>query len=138
MTTAISRAPRTSQRFVRPPTSGLESDALLTRRPRQPDDWHQRIDDLLDIRRMENDWDGLGAPAPAPTLVDSALLLAQILHQEGVAPPCRIVAGLTGTVLFEWQYANGSYFELEVIRPQYAEWMQMLPGEPTLSAAITW
>jgi hypothetical protein len=138
MTTAISRSTRTSQRFVPPATSGLEDDALLVKRPHQPDEWGQRIDDLLDIRRMEDDWDGLGAPAPATALVDSALLLAQILRQERWLPPCRIVAGLTGTVLFEWQGAGGEYAELEVTRPRHGEWVRMVPGEPTMSVAIEW
>jgi hypothetical protein len=136
--TVASRSAKTTQWFVPSPTSGLEDDALLIKRPPQSDEWGQRIDELLDIRRMEDDWDGLGAPAPSTALVDSALSLAQILRQDRDPPPCRIVAGLTGTVLFEWQDADGRYSELEVTAPHLAEWVQIVPGKPTVSAAIEW
>jgi hypothetical protein len=133
----LTSASKASQRLVVPQTSGLEDDALLVTRSTQPDAWSERIDELLDIRRMEDDWDGMGAPAPATALVDSALLLAQILRQDRFVAPCRVVAGLTGTVIFEWQN-DGIYSELEVTRPHHAEWVRMAPGQKAESCEIEW
>jgi hypothetical protein len=138
MTTAVSEFTRARLRFVASPTSGIESDALLVKRPSQTDLWKQRIDDLLDVRRMEDDWDGLGAPAPSVALVDSALQLVQIMKDNCFQAPCRVVAGLTGTVLFEWQSQGGAYLELEVTRPQQAEWTCMIPGKQTETGSIKW
>jgi hypothetical protein len=130
-------AAQTSQRFDIPPTSVLDEDALLANRPTQPDPWSERIDELLDIRRMEDDWDGMGAPAPTLPLVDSALLLAQLLRQNKYVPPCRIVAGVTGTVIFEWQ-SDGIYSELEVTGPRRAEGIRMAPDQKTETFAVEW
>jgi len=139
MTTAVSEFTRSSLRFVIPPTSGIEPGALLGKqRHAEPDLWKQHIDDLLDIRRMEDDWDGLGAPAPSIALVDSAILLVQILKDKGCHVPDRIVAGLTGTILLEWQGQGGAYLELEVTRPQHAEWTCMIPGKKTDTGSIQW
>jgi hypothetical protein len=111
------------------PTSGLEPDALLRGRGDKPESWSERLDDLLDIRCLEDDWDGLGARAPSLALVDSAIQLAQELRQLGCISPSRIVPGVNGTVLFEWQ-ADGVYWEIEVLRPYYAEAVKMTTGEP--------
>jgi hypothetical protein len=138
MTTTISRSTRTSQSFVAPPTSGLEDDALLVKRPPESEEWSRRIDDLLDIRGMEDDWDGAGTPAPAVALVHSALQLALILSKQRFPPPCRIMPGRTGTVLFEWQDTDGSYSELEVTHPHHAEWVHMGSDEPTTSGQFEW
>jgi hypothetical protein len=136
--TVMSAAVRASERFVSPPTSGLDSDALLVSRPPQGDGWSQHIDELLDMLRMEDDWDGLGAPAPAPALVDSSLSLALLLREDKWTAPSRVVPGVTGTVLFEWQDADGGYYEIEVTRPGFAEWVRMLPGQQTTSGAFEW
>ena len=138
MTTAVSASTTTYQRLVVPPTSGLDEDALLVKRPVLSDGWSRCMDALLEIRQLEDDWDGLGAPAPEVALVDSARSLAQIWRQDRVTPPCRVVAGLTGTVLFEWQGAGGEYLEVEVTCPHHAEWVKMIPGVPTASGQIRW
>jgi hypothetical protein len=138
MTTTVSRSTKTSQRFVPPPTSGLEDDALLVKRRLKPDEWVHRIDDLLRIRMMEDDWDGAGAPAPAMALVHGALNLARILREARVEPPDRIVPGLTGTILFEWQNPKASYFELEVTHPRRAEWVSIGKDQPTEAGLFEW
>lgn len=136
--TALSESIRIIQQFVPPSPSGRQGEAPPFNHFSQPDEWELRIDELLDIRRLQNDWDGLGAPAPATTVVDSALALAQLLRRKGCPPPCRIIAGLTGAVLFEWQNEEGSYSELEMSPPGRAEWILMIPGQPTRTDSIAW
>jgi hypothetical protein len=119
-----------------PPTTTLRSDALLVSRSSQPDSWDGRIDDLLKIRTLEDGWDGAGASAPGTELVDSALLLARNFRDRGYDAPSRIVAGVNGTVLFEWQ-DDGVYEELEVTAPFQAEMMRVVPGRPAEHWTIT-
>jgi hypothetical protein len=111
------------------PTASLGLAALLIGCSSEPDAWEARIHDLLKIRSLEDDWDGAGAVAPPPDLVDSAIILAQILRDRGYDAPSRIVPGVNGTVLFEWQH-DGIYEELEVTEPLLAEVMQIVPGQP--------
>ncbi len=120
------------------PTRGLNPSALASseerellkrRRARVRELWKERTDDLLRIRRIKHDWDGLGAEAPDSALVDSAISLLEKLRRESdLAPPTRIVATPAGTVLFEWQYDDG-YEEAEIVEPYRAEWMLERPGQ---------
>lgn len=112
------------------PTTTLDNSALLTERARQaPDPWDQITDDLLGMRALQNDWDGLGAEAPSPELVDSTLRLAQSLRRSGYLCPARVGAGPNGTVLLEWQLGH-LYVEAEVTQPSLAEWMILELGQP--------
>jgi hypothetical protein len=99
--------------------------------PAGTEGWDDRIDDLLAIRALTKDWDGQGADAPPVELVDSALVLALLLRRDGVATPTRIVAGVNGTVIFEWQWDAGNYTEVEVTEPYQADMLLMTPGQPT-------
>lgn len=121
------------RQFSGSPWAGDESPAPQdgeTLAPAPNPRWTDRIDDLLDIRRLTDDWDGLGAPAPAPRLVDSAIMLAGWMRGRGVLPPARIVPGLTGTVIFEWQPGPGDYVEVEVTKPFTAELTILRDGRP--------
>ena len=62
--------------------------------------WGERIDELLAVRQLEDDWDGQGTPAPATAVVDSALILALLLRREGIAAPNGVTQGLAGGVHF--------------------------------------
>jgi hypothetical protein len=89
--------------------------------------WQQLIEELRGFEHLGDDWDGLGAKPPAPALVASSVSLAHQLRQVHVRPPSRVVPGLDGTILFEWQQ-DGVFLELEVTQPGQAEWMQILPS----------
>jgi hypothetical protein len=82
--------------------------------------WSDVIDKLLVVRGLADDWDGQGAEAPAPALVDGAIALAQSLQANGLRPADLAVAGVTGTVILEWHDPAG-YLELEVAAPDRAE-----------------
>lgn len=127
-------------------TSGLDPSALASSeecelwkrwRERVPELWVQLTDDLLRIRSVERDWDGLGAEAPDGALVDSAIdLLKKLRRADELRPPTRIVATPAGTVLFEWQY-DGVYCEAEIVEPYCADWMLERPGEQTAHWTIS-
>ena len=93
--------------------------------------WSERIDDLLGIRQLEDDWDGQGAPAPTSEVVDSALVLALLLRKEGIAPPKLVAQGPSGGIHFDWLPGGGKYVELRVMRPYQAEILVHVPGSPT-------
>lgn len=91
--------------------------------------WEKRIDQLLAIRQLEDDWDGQGTPAPAVDVVDSALVLALLLRREGIEAPTGVVQGVNGDVLFDWQSPDGKYVEVEVTGPYTADAFIQLPGQ---------
>jgi hypothetical protein len=107
----------------------LAEDALLVTGQDRFDCWSNRIDELLAIRLLPDDWDGQGSTAPATDLVDSALMLARSLRQGGIEAPNRIVPGVNGSVIFEWQVGE-EYCEIEVTRPYHAEGLRLVPGQP--------
>jgi hypothetical protein len=93
-------------------------------------DWKRCIDALLDIRLLEPDWDGQGAPAPAPEVVDSAIVLAVLLRQKHVIPPTETVQSVAGSVVLNWQWPDRSSFEIEVLAPDVADVYLMPAGKP--------
>jgi hypothetical protein len=107
-------------------------------RDRAPELWKQRTDDLLRIRSIKHDWDGLGAEAPKSALVDSAIdLLKKLRSPDELGPPTRIVATPAGTVLFEWQYED-VYIEAEIVDAYRAEWMHKTLGQRAAHWTMSW
>ena len=89
--------------------------------------WSDRIDDLLRVRQLADDWDGDGAVAPGTTVVDGAITLAQYLAALGTPSADRVHAGVNGTVYFEWHTPLG-YAEIEVTSPFDAEYRWVEKG----------
>jgi hypothetical protein len=79
-------------------------------------EWTARIVELREFRRLADEWDGESAIAPPTELVDGALALAQILRGQHELAPDRVVAGVNGTISFEWHTPLG-YREIEVDSP---------------------
>ncbi len=79
--------------------------------------WKKCLVSLLEIRELEDDWDGQGTPAPTTNVVDSATILAVMLRQRGVRPPTTTLQGVAGDVFFEWQWPDQSNLTLEVEGP---------------------
>ena len=96
----------------------------------EADGWKRCIDALLEIRLLEDDWDGQGSPAPVPEVVDSALILAVLLRHKHVKPPGRTVQTVQGTVLFHWQWPDATMFEIDVTEPDVADVFLMAPNRP--------
>jgi hypothetical protein len=117
--------------------SGHNGHATAISRPRPnavteaaQGDWRPAIDQIVAMRQLADDWDGLGASAPSPELLESALGLAHMFEERGVDPPSAIAPGVDGSVLLVWQFADGSYSEIEIDRPLHAEAMLIQPGKP--------
>src|SRR5262249_49114411 len=104
--------------------TGIETEAG------EQDHWGAVIDQVAAMQRLGNNWDGLGAAAPSNELLASAVGLAGLLKQRGAAAPTRVVPGTDGAVIFEWQFPDGTYGEIELLRPFYAEVMLLQPGQP--------
>lgn len=83
-------------------------------------------DELLRLRRLESDWDGQGAEAPTPEAVDTALTIAGELRSAGMPPADRALAGVNGTVFFEWHDPT-QYLEIEVFARDRAEGRRVHP-----------
>jgi hypothetical protein len=92
--------------------------------------WQPAIQKIIGFQHLEDDWDDSGAKAPSRELLDSAVALACALCKTGMEPPSRVVPGVTGTVLLEWQLPDGTYGEVEIVRPLFAEVMMIQPGRP--------
>jgi len=88
--------------------------------------WASVFGELHRVRQLHDDWDGEGSPAPGSELVDSAVLLAQNLSQYE-APPCRVHAGINGTIFFEW-HSQAGYREVEVVAPGKADCREVNGG----------
>jgi len=82
-------------------------------------EWTRRIDDLLSARTLADDWDGQGAVAPHPALVDGAITLALSFQTDGTRPADFVIPGVNGTVVFEW-HDPVEYVEVEVTAPDRA------------------
>lgn len=92
--------------------------------------WEPVVKKIVEFQHLGDDWDGLGARAPSYDVLVSAIGLAYVLNQQEVDPPVRVVPGLEGEVIFEWQFPDGTYAEIEIPRFLYAEVMLIEPGQP--------
>jgi hypothetical protein len=92
--------------------------------------WESAIKEITKYQHLGDDWDGLGAKAPSRELLDSAIGLGYLFYQKGVPPPSRVVPGLEGEVIFEWQEPDGTYTDVEIVRPFFAEVIYIEPGKP--------
>lgn len=113
------------------PTRPLDQRGLLVRDHGSPPSqaWPQLIDDLLALRHLEEDWDGQGAAAPHPSLVDGAIALAQDFQAKEMVPADRVIAGVNGTLFFEWHRPT-EYMEIEMTAPNQAEVRRVRKGSP--------
>lgn len=83
--------------------------------------WAGLIDELLRILQLEDNWDGEGAVAPSPAVVESAVRLAKTLQAKEYPPAGRVIATVNGTISFEWLTPLG-YCDIEVMSPNEAEY----------------
>jgi hypothetical protein len=92
--------------------------------------WAPAVIKLVEFQFLADDWDGQGALAPSHDMLASAIGLAYTLHQQEIEPPSRVVPGPEGSIIFEWQEPDGTYTEVEIVRPFHAEVMSIEPGRP--------
>jgi hypothetical protein len=92
--------------------------------------WESAVKKIVEFQHLGDDWDGQGARKPSSDLLASAIGLAYLLNQRGVEPPNCVVPGVDGTVILEWHFSDGTYSDVEIVRPFYAEVMLIEPGKP--------
>jgi hypothetical protein len=92
--------------------------------------WEPAVQKMVTFQHLGDNWDGQGAQAPSYELLASAIGLAYMLHQKGVDPPNCVVPGVDDSVIFEWHDPDGTYTEVEIVRPLYAEVMMIERGKP--------
>ena len=113
-------------------TTGLDREALGAGRTLYKRDWRKSFAELDALRELRDDWDGEGAIAPSPAIIESC---RQLLHEfqemraVRILCPTAIAAGPTGTILLAW-YWGERYFEIEIVAPYRAEWFRSEPGVP--------
>jgi hypothetical protein len=92
--------------------------------------WEPAVAEIVAFQHLGDDWDGQGARAPSEEVLKSAIGLAYTLYEQGIDPPSRVVTGLEGSVIFEWQDPDGTYTEVEVVGWLVAEVRLIEPGQP--------
>lgn len=75
--------------------------------------WREIIAQIHSFYGLQDDWDGNESVAPAHELVDAAVRLAYLLQQASHPAPDRVVAGVNGTITFE--YPDTPFTEIEII-----------------------
>lgn len=93
--------------------------------------WEPAVRQIIQYQQLQHDWDGYGAEIPSREVLESAIGLAYCFYEEGVDPPHRVAPGVAGSVIFEWQVADGAYATVEVDAPLHAEVMLIELGKPT-------
>jgi len=111
------------------PKEGLDSVSAPSRE--SVAGWKNCIDRLMVYRQHEEDWDGLGAPAISPEIVDSAVILAVQLRQFRVARPVFTVPTFQGSVSFQCQWPDTTTLDIELTEPYSAEIFLLSPTLPT-------
>jgi hypothetical protein len=92
--------------------------------------WEPAVQEILSYQHLGDNWDGYGAEPPSREVLESAIGLAYSYSQNGVEPPLRVAPGVTGSVILEWQFPDGTYADVEVVQPLNAEVMLIEPGQP--------
>jgi hypothetical protein len=97
--------------------------------------WAEILDQLDEIARLQDDWDGAGSPAPDGGVVAGARKLALTLKASEYPPPGRVTPSVNGTICFESRGADG-YREIEVISPIEAEQSWVATGADLAAVTI--
>jgi hypothetical protein len=87
-------------------------------------EWRRLFSRLDAISNLSDDWDGLGARAPAVEVVMTANVFLNEQRLLSALPPnCVVSASALGRISFEWEL-TGMYMEAEVDRPWHVSWMK--------------
>jgi hypothetical protein len=125
------------------PSARAGKAADPTRKPAETSDagWGEIIDQLIDIARLQDDWDGAGSAAPGRGVIAGANRLAQALRAKKEQAPGRVTPSVNGTICFEWHLDDG-WLEIEVTSPMDAEQVWVANGvdiaEVTAIAIVSW
>ncbi len=101
--------------------SSVPNATFFTRRQDDcvDENWGGIIGSILSIAKLENDWDGEHAVVPEQDVIAMAAELAKQLRDCSHPAPLRAVAGVNGTISFE--FGGEPFFEIEVVSATRAE-----------------
>jgi hypothetical protein len=92
--------------------------------------WDHILDELLRLRRLDNDWDGQGARALDPSNVDQAIAWVNEMRRWNRAlPPTHVLPGTLGEVVLEWRL-DSFHLIAEISTSSRIEWLLNLPDQP--------
>ena len=121
----------TVNRLAELPYMGVpdESAFLTTRHIADRRKWDALIREIGQMRRLGDNWDGAGGMGPSGPTVDWAIRMAQSFRDRTAPPPSRVMPGVTGSVLLEWQ-SDGHLVQFEIPRPYAIELFDASQGQP--------
>ena len=91
--------------------------------------WAETERRLSALGRLEEDWDGAGAP-PIPTgMIRSARRLAECLEARGDSPPESISPLSDGNIVLEWRFPDAVIQRIEVEGAGHGQMMTTAPGK---------
>ena len=98
--------------------------------------WQVAERELLEIGRLRDDWDGMGAKAPDPETVENAFVFLNRLRREGDSlPPGAITASPRGRIVFSW-HIRETYLEAEIIDSTQISFFVEFPDGEMLSGDV--
>ena len=100
--------------------------------------WAAAKERILDLLRLEPDWNGDGAPAICPSMIRSALHLADTLELEQCSAPHIIYSLPDGNISLEWQHPDGIIERIEIEGIGHGELMVTYPDRPTEFSKKIW
>ena len=113
-----------------PPSPRSESPRAFSPILPDPRDWDDVCEELRSLKSLGQDWDGLGAAAPRPDCVESAIAWAESAERVPMAVvPNSVNAAPGGEVVLTWQ-RPGVYHEVEFAEPGVAEVFLKRDGAP--------
>ena len=108
------------------------SSSILQKTARR---WKDSVDELLEIRGIADNWDGEGALAPSPELVDNAIEF--LVQRKCPVPPSRITPVNDGRITLEWDQ-DGSYVSLSFEAPYRARRTWVKPDGSVEFSEVNW
>jgi hypothetical protein len=97
--------------------------------------WNQSVTELLQLRSIGSDWDGDGAEAPSPEIIDSIIAMIRSPRRQSFfpAPPTKINILRDGRIALDWYSPGNLYASARFDEPYKAELMVETPNVPTVS-----
>src|SRR6185369_6855744 len=71
--------------------------------PQELGEWDATLDEMAGFQNLGDNWDGQGAKVPTQELLASAIGLGRLISARGIPPPQRVVPGIEGSIIMEWQ-----------------------------------
>ena len=101
--------------------------------------WDGDIANLRGFHTLEPDWDGQRAIPPQPALIDSAIELACWLRDQQAPAPQFAIAGVNGTICFEWVAWHHHDLSVEVVAVGEADvFLQLGDGPEMTFPTLRW